>query len=427
VTAAEDAQAPAAVAHVPLLRNRGFRMLWIGQLLSVTGSEIGLLAYPLLILALTGSPVIAGVVGTATSIVSLCLRLPAGALSDRLDRRLTMIVCDSVRAVVLALLAVLVLLHAVSWPVVMIVALIDKGGGTIFDPSSGAALPAIVADEQLEQAWAATEGRTFAASLAGPPPGGGGVGVCRALPFVTDAASYLVSAGTVSRIRGEFRPPRTGERKRLWREVADGLRFVWAEPILRAVVVQAPLINFAFNGVIFAVTLALRKHGTSTDVIGFVQAGIAVGGLIGAVLAARFQGRLRLSVLVVAISFAGAALFGVAALLIPSALVAAPVALALLLAPAANAGLFAAMLRVTPEEMRGRVNNTVLMMASALSTLAPLTAGLLVQHVSGGWALGAFAAAMLAAAILAAVLPGIRKAEAAAGSQRAGGPPAGSA
>jgi MFS family permease len=420
VTGAGGTQAPAARQVVPLRHNRGFRMLWIGQVLSDTGSEVGYLAYPLLILALTHSAVIAGVVGTATSIAGFCLRLPAGALSDRLDRRLTMIVCDSVRAVVLALLAALVLLHLVSWPVVLVVALVDKGGSTIFDPAASAALPGIVADGQLEEAWAATEGRVYAASLAGPALGGVLYALARAVPFAADAVSYVVSAGTVNRIRGRFRPERTVERKRLWREVADGLRFVWTEPILRAVLVQAPLINFAFNGVIFAITLALRRHGTSTDVIGFVQAGIAAGGLAGAIAAPKLQGRLRLSAMVLIVTFGGAVLFGAAALLIPSPLVALPVALAIFLGPAANAALFAVMLRITPEQMRGRVNNTVLMAATGLATLAPLTAGLLVQHVSSGWALGAFAVAMLMAAVLATVLPGLRKAEGVARSQAAG-------
>jgi MFS family permease len=71
------------------------------------------------------------------------------------------------------------------------------------------------------------------------------------------------------------------------------------------------------------------------------------------------------------------------------------------------------MLRSAPEEMRGRVSNTVLMAATALATLAPLVAGLLVQHGSGAWAMGAFAAAMAAAAVLGRVLPGLRQAQAA--------------
>lgn len=74
---------------VPLRRNEGFRMLWIGQLLSGTGSQIGWLAYPLLILALTHSAVLAGAAGTARAVILIALQLPAGALSDRLDRRLT--------------------------------------------------------------------------------------------------------------------------------------------------------------------------------------------------------------------------------------------------------------------------------------------------------------------------------------------------
>jgi MFS family permease len=120
---------------------------------------------------------------------------------------------------------------------------------------------------------------------------------------------------------------------------------------------------------------------------------------------------MRLGTLIAIISLAGALLLGAAALLIPSPLVAAPLATALLLAPAANAALFAVMLRSTPEEMRGRVSNTMGMVAMALAALAPLIAGLLVQHVSGGWATGAFAATMAFAAALCLLLPGFRKAE----------------
>jgi MFS family permease len=407
---------------IPLRRNHGFRMLWIGQVLSDTGSEIGTLAYPLLILALTHSPLIAGAVGTATSIVSICLRLPAGALSDRLDRRRTMIVCDSVRTVALALLGVLVLLHLVTWPVVLVVALVDKAGGVIFDPASMSALPGIVPDAQLEEAWAATEARNYAASLAGPALGGVLFGLARAVPFFGDAVSYLVSVGTVSRIRGRFRPERTAERKALWREVAEGVQLVKDDPLLRAVAIQAPLINFAFNGVVFAIMLDLRRHGTAAGVVGLVLAGIAAGGLLGAIAAPKLQGRLRLSALVVVVTLAGTLLFVAAAFVLPSPLVALPVGVSFLLAPTANAALFAQMLRTTPEEMRGRVNNTVIMVAGGLAALAPLTAGLLVQHVSGLVAIGVFAVVMAVSTGMALVLPGLRNAEAAgqSASQSAG-------
>jgi MFS family permease len=395
---------------VPLRRNQGFRMLWIGQLLSDTGSGIGMLAYPLLILALTHSAVLAGLVGTAREIALIGLQLPAGALSDRLDRRLTMIVCDTMRAVLLAALGVLLVLHLASWPVVLIVSVIEGGASAIFAPASTAALPGIVPDGQLEEAWAATEARTWGANLAGPALGGVLFGLGQAVPFLADAVSYVISFGTVSRIRGRFSPGKAAERKSLWREVADGLRFAWQVPIVRAVMIQGPLVNFAFNGVIFTIILAMRQHGSSAVVIGLVQAAIMVGGVLGGLAAPRLQGRMSLRTLTLVMTVAETLLFGVAALLIPSPLVAAPVALVLLLAPAGNAGLFAAMLRSTPEEMRGRVTNTTTMVAMSLAAVAPLVAGLLVEHVSGAWAMGAFAATMAVAAVLYLTMPVLRRA-----------------
>lgn len=378
-------------------------MLWIGQLLSDTGTNVALIAYPLLILALTHSPGIAGAAGTVRLIVQLVIGLPGGALSDRFDRRLTMIVSDAFRAGLLVLLAVLVLLHQASWPVVMIVAVLDGAANVLFDPAASAALPGIVADEQLEQAWAATEGRGYAASLAGPALGGLLFGLGSAVPFLGDALSYLVSVGTVSRIRGSFRPQRGGERKSLWHDIAEGLRLVWQNKLLRGVVIQAPLINFAFNGVIFTITLALRQHGTAPVAIGLAQAGVGAGGLAGAIVAPRLQGRLGLSQLVITLCATGTGLFVVAALLLPSVFVAVPVALAVLLAPAANAALFAAMLRATPESLRGRVTNTVILAATALAALAPLTSGLLIEHVSALWAMLAFAAAIAVAAVISVI------------------------
>ncbi len=399
---------------VPLRRNRNFRLLWVGQVLSDLGSQFGALAYPLLILALTHSPVIAGVVGTATSVVAFAVRLPAGALADRMDRRTTMIVVDGVRTAVLLGLALAVALHEIVWPVVLFVAIVDRIGDTIFSPASTAALPEIVDDDQLEGAWAATEARQYAASLGGPALGGVLFSLGRAVPFIGDTISYGVSMLTSSAMKGSFQPaPKEGDRKGLWRESFEGFRLIRHDPLLRAVIVQAPLINFAFTGIVFTVTLSLQHHGTSASIIGLTQSAIMVGGLLGALVAPRFQGRFSLTQLVVVLTAGGAALFGVAAVLAPSPLMAAPIAIPFFLSPVTNAALFAAMLRKTPAEMRGRVNNALLQMATGLAALAPLVAGLLVAHTSPHWAMGAFALALSVSAVLAMTLKGLRNAEAA--------------
>jgi MFS family permease len=400
---------------VPLRRNRNFRLLWTGQVLSDLGSELGVLAYPLLIFALTGSTVIAGAVATVTSIVSFCVRLPAGALADRLNRRATMVMCDGIRMVVLAGFAIGVLAHAVTWEAVLIVAIIDRVGDTIFSPSSTAALPTIVEGAQLEDAWAATEARQYAAGLSGPALGGLLFSVGAAVPFIGDAVSYGASLLTSSLMTGDFHPAATeGPRKGLWRESFDGVRVIWHNPLMRAVVVQAPLINFAFTGIMFTVILGLRHGGTSPSVIGLTQAAIMVGGLLGAVAAPRIQGRMSLSKMVVALTASGMAMTAVAAFLMPSPLIAIPLAVPFFLSPTANAMLFAALLRETAESMRGRVTNALLQAATGLAALSPLVAGLLIEQASSSWAMGAFAGTLGISTILALSLKGLRRAEAAA-------------
>lgn len=406
---------PAEPAVVATLRhNRNFRLLWTGQILSDIGSEFGVLAYPLLILALTRSPLIAGAVGTITSGMAFLVRLPAGALADRYDLRRTMIICDGVRAVVLGLLAGLVAVHEIVWPVVLGVAIIDRVGDTMFTPASVAALPRIVGDKQLESSWAANEARQYAASLSGPALGGLLFSLGRAIPFLGDTVSYGVSVVTSARMSADFSPKTVeGGRKGLWSEAFDGVHLIWRDPLLRAVIIQAPLINFAFTGVIFTITIGLRQHGTSPALIGVTQAGIAIGGLLGAIAAPKIQGRWSMSRLVVALTGGGMVCMVVGSLVMPSPFVAFAIALPLLLSPTTNAALFSALLRRTPEHMRGRVNNALLQVATGLAALSPLVAGLFVQHFSSNWAMGSFAAVMGVSTILALTLKGLRQAEAA--------------
>ncbi|MHB8246684.1 MAG: MFS transporter [Acidimicrobiales bacterium] len=402
----------AAVVPVPLRHNRNFRMLWTGQVLSDLGSGFGILAYPLLILALTHSPLIAGAVGTIASAVAFAVRLPAGALSDRLDRRKTLIICDGVRTVVLGALAVAVALHAIVWPVVLLVAIIDRVGDTVFTPASTAILPAIVDDGQLEGAWAATEARQYAASLGGPAVGGLLFSLGRAVPFIGDTLSYGISVLTSSQISPQSSLKTSGEeREGLWKEAFEGMRVIWHDALLRAVMIQAPLINFAFTGVIFTVTLGLQRNGSSATVIGLTQAAIMIGGLLGAIAAPRFQGRFTLSRLMALATTGGTIFLAIAAVIIPSPLVALPIAVPIFLGPMANAALIAAMLRRTPEEMRGRVNNALIQVATALAALSPLVAGILVAEASAHWAMGAFAAALGVSAVMVLSLKGLRRAE----------------
>ena len=79
----------------PLRRNRDFQLLWGGQAVSLLGSQTSKIAYPLLVLAMTGSPAKAGIAGFAAMLGYLLFPLPAGGLADRHDRKRIMIGCDA--------------------------------------------------------------------------------------------------------------------------------------------------------------------------------------------------------------------------------------------------------------------------------------------------------------------------------------------
>jgi MFS family permease len=179
--------------------------------------------------------------------------------------------------------------------------------------------------------------------------------------------------------------------------------------LLRAVLIQAPLINFAFTGAIFTVTIGLRDHGASAAVVGVAQAVIMMGGLLGAFIAAPIQRHVSVVQSILLLAIVGAALMAVGAAVMPSPLVAVTLAIPLALSPATNAALFAAMLRQTPEAMRGRVNNGLLQVATGLASVAPLVSGLVVSHLSARWAIGIFALALAAVIPLALLLPGFRR------------------
>ena len=110
-----------------LLDNRDFTLLWGGETLSEVGSQVSTVAYPLLVLALTGSPTKAGVVGLARWLPLAVFALPAGALADAVDRKRLMIACDAIRMLGAASIALAVLLGRPAYLQLVAVAFLDGG------------------------------------------------------------------------------------------------------------------------------------------------------------------------------------------------------------------------------------------------------------------------------------------------------------
>ena len=166
----------------PLLHNRDYMLLWSGEILSELGSQSSAVAYPLLILALTGSPAKAGVVGLAKWLPLAVFAIPAGALADRVDRKRIMIACDAIRLVGAASIVVMLAISQPPYLQIIVVAFLD---GALFTASyvcERGALRQVVPAEQVQGAIAQNEARGFTAGIAGPPLGGASfrwLGRCR--------------------------------------------------------------------------------------------------------------------------------------------------------------------------------------------------------------------------------------------------------
>lgn len=403
----------------PALRhNRDFNLLWTSQTLSDLGAHTTVLAVPLLVLAVTGSPARAGVVGTIAAVVQAFFRLPAGALADRWNRRTVMLTCDGARICLFAVLATMVWLGQASFAVILIVTGLAVIFDVSFSPAETAAISKLVPADQLSDAFARNEARAYGTSLAGPPLGGFLYGLAPVVPFVFDVATYLVSFLSVTRIRQPMQGERKGPRRSVAADIADGVRHVLSEQFLRSLLLIAAPLNFAVTGSLFTITLTLRQSGHPASVVGVTQGIVGVGGFLGALAASWLQRRFSLRTLVTIVAWALAACILSAAAVTTHIAVAAPLAAGLFLAPAANAALFGRMAATTPNELQARVTSVVMLGATSAAALAPLAAGLIIQHLGGAAAMLLFAVSVGLSALTATLNPGMHSETAPAASRR---------
>ena len=285
-SAADSATRPPAVAGpVPLRRNRDFMVLWTSQVVSTVGTRVSSIAFPLLVLAETHSPAKAGLVGFAQTLPFLLLYLPAGAYIDRWDRKRTMVLCDAGRAVALGSIAISIALGWLSMAQVIVAALIEGSLFVLFDLAEGAALPQLVSAEQLPGALAQNQAKAQGADVVGQPLGGVLFSTAWLLPFLVDAVSYLVSFAALLSIRRPFQPARDRPPTRLRAEIAEGLRWVWHEPFLRAAVGMIGGVNFIFSALTLVLIVRAKELGASAALIGVMFAFVRVGGLLGSFVA----------------------------------------------------------------------------------------------------------------------------------------------
>ena len=272
------------------LRNRDFRLLWTGMTISLIGDGIFLVAMAWQAYELWNAPAALSLLGIGMTIPTIAFLLPAGVLSDRVDRRSLMLCADLARALVLAALAVLALTGLLTfWELVLLVALYGVGTA-FFTPAFEAIVPDIVPRSDLAAANSLDQFvRPITLRLAGPALGGALVaGVGTGVAFSVDAFSFLISAFAVFLMRPPAHP-RSEHVESSLGAVKEGLRFVRRRVWLWGTLVSAAIAYLAFMGpaeVLLPYVVKNELHASAGD-LGLV---FAAGG-IGAIGAALFMGQ----------------------------------------------------------------------------------------------------------------------------------------
>jgi MFS family permease len=266
-------------------------LLFGGQIVSAIGTQVSQLAFPLLILAVTGSPAQAGFLGAMRGLAYVFFGLPAGALVDRWDRKKVMILSDLGRAVALGSIPAALAVGRLSLVQLYIVTFIEGTLFIFFGLAESACLPRIVRKEQLPAAVSLNEVTYSISGLLGPSVGGVLYGIRRALPFAADAVSYLASAIALMFTKLRFQEERDDAPRHMWFEIKEGMLWLWHQPVVRFLCWVNGGVNLLYGGYTLLLISLAQRQGASAFTIGLIFASGGVGTLVGTALAPAIQRR----------------------------------------------------------------------------------------------------------------------------------------
>jgi MFS family permease len=348
-----------------LWKHPDFVKLWTGQTISEFGSQISGLAIPLLAaVSLHASPFEFSLLGVLGFLPFILFALPAGVWVDRLRRRQILIVGDSARAVLLALIPILWAAHQLRMWQLLVLQFVIGVFTVFFDVAYQSYLPALIDREHLVDGNSKLQLTVSVSQVAGPSASGALIAAITApYAIVVDAISFVVSSVFMVSMRHRENTPEHvdgGPQPKMWPQVKEGLQWVISHRWLRAIATCTGSSNF-FSNLLFAVALLymVRTLHLSAFEIGFVFAVGSAGAIVGALFVSRINKLIGVGPTIVVTAIA----FSVAGLGYPLAPQSFPLP-ALMLAQVAfgfgsvayNITQVSLRQAITPERLQGRMN-----------------------------------------------------------------------
>ena len=367
-----------------LWRDRECLKYWTASAISDVGSQITALALPLIgALTLMATPWEMGALTAATTAPIVIIGLFAGVIVDRLRRRPVLIVADIGRAVLLLTIPLASVLGVLRIEILYAVAFLVGALSLLFDVAHLSFLPSLIRRDDLVDGNSKLEVTAATAQVVGPGLGGTIIGILGA-PFavVLDAVSFLVSAWLIKRTRAVEAPrARPDERAGMWSEIQEGLRVVFAQPILRALMGCSATINL-FGRMFLAVYVLYmtRELGLGPVGVGLVLATGGLGSLAGAVVGGPATRRFGFGPVMIASALG----FGLTGLLVPLAVLFPRIALPMVVASEFGQWMsilvyYVAAITVrqamAPDRLQGRVNATIRFVGGSALPIGALLGG----------------------------------------------------
>jgi len=393
---------------VPLARNRDYRLLWLSQAVAEFGHNATVIAFPLLVLAVSGSTAASGLVLGTIAAAQLVVGLPAGAMADRWNRKRLLLGCEAVQAVAAGSLVAALLSGTATVAHMVVVAAVLGVCTALFEPAEDATLAALVPEDRLATAVAANAARTSLGQLAGTAAGGFLFAVGRALPFVVDMLAHVVAFAALAFLRV---PPRTvapAPASRLGAEMLAGLRWVRQHRVIRVTSLYAVALNLFFSAFYLVVIVLAERRGIPPGEIGVMAAMLGAGGVVGALAAPVLQRRLGPYVSVAGVFWVLTVLTPLTALARDGYVIGALFAGMALLAPTANTTIVTQQLIITPDELRGRLSGVLTLLTGIAAALGPVLGGVLTALVPGTAAVVACACGIAAVTVFVTASPVLR-------------------
>ncbi|AAM71350.1 MAG TPA: MFS transporter [Chlorobaculum sp.] len=389
------------LAAFPPFASRNFRLYFVGQIVSMIGTWLQMVAQGWLVLEMTGSAFWVGVTAATSTVPTLLLSLFGGMIVDRYSRRTILLWTQALSMMLALILGAITLSGHITIPAILVLAFLLGSVGALATPAIQAFISEMVERKDLPSAVALNASIFNASRVVGPVLAGfmiTWVGTGGA--FIANGVSYVAVIAALLAIRPTAAPPRPAVEERPIQSIRSGIAYTRRHPVIRAIVLFVGVVSiFGWSFMSMLPVVARQTFGIGAAGMGYLYSAFGLGSLSGTVVVSMTSGKVRADRLVIGgiLTFAVALAAFTFATWLPLALFFLYLSgLGML---SAFATMSATVQRLVDDRFRGRVMSIYLMVLLGLMPFGNLLMGLLSEHFGTPAALRTGAMVTIAATI----------------------------